>query len=320
MLRIAHMGAGNHSISNHGPAMKWFVEHNPGQVELAAVCDVVEEKARDYAEQFGFQRVYTDADEMLANEDIDGLLVISPVPLTDKMASDMLTRGIPMVIEKPPGANSDECRHMLSVAQATGTPHMISFNRRFSPAIQMARDWMADNAADRPPKVFIGRMVRFNRREDSFVWSTGIHIVDAMISLMGVPKYVDATSIPEGDPGVYYTQATLEYQSGARGHLFFSPTAGMLEETYELHGEEYLIKIETLWGAIDIWDHNEHVLSWQAPEDEILPWKNGTVGETEAFIQMLQGKRTWGPTLDEGLISLLTAEAIFRGGHTDISV
>ncbi len=318
MTTIGLVGAGSHSRANHAAALRYIKEHNPDSVRLAAVCDLSERKARSCADEFGFEATYTDLDEMLEAEEIDGLILITPVELTEELATRLLPRGIPLVIEKPPGVDSEAARRIADVAEETGTPHMVSLNRRFSPALVMAREWMVENAADRPPRVCIARMLRHNRTEPSFrVW-TGIHLVDGALSVMGRPSTVRATNTPSQHEGVFYTQAEVQTDLGMV-HYFLSPAVGVLEETYEFHGPDYTVQVDAQHCALRIFDGREAVVEWQADEDKPPAWLNGTVGETQAFIDAIEGRREFGPTLEDALRSVLTAEALTFDGEISIA-
>ena len=98
MKRLGVLGAGSHSSKSHGPALKKLAEREPSRLELSAVCDLDEARARAYQEKFGFARAYTDAAEMVERENLDGLLVISPVALTESLVSALLPCRIPLLI------------------------------------------------------------------------------------------------------------------------------------------------------------------------------------------------------------------------------
>ncbi len=318
MVKIAVLGAGSHNRAFHGPALKYIKQDNPDAVELVAVCDIDEEKARRYAEDFGFAAVYTDLDRMLAEEEIDGLAAITPVPLTEEIATKLLPVGIPLVIEKPAGVDAAANRRLAQVARETGTPHMVSLNRRFGPAMVKAREWIATNAADRPPKLGIARMLRHNRTEDSFRTSTGIHLVDATLSVMGRPLSVRGGNDPAEHEGVFYTRGEIGTELGT-ACCFLLPTVGVLQESYEFYGRDYSVQVDDMACSLRIFDDKEMVVDWQAPEGMPPAWLNGTVGEMQAFIDAIEGRGPFWPTLDDSLLSILTAEAIAAGGDSTIS-
>jgi len=320
MIRIVVLGAGNHSSGNHGPALRTYAAEHPGEIELAAVCDLDSAKAQEYADTFGFARTYTEVEAMLSEEQPDGLIAVTPIVLTEEIVSRLLVHGIPMSIEKPPGEDSAATRRLLAAAEASGTPHMISFNRRFSPAIVKAREWLGDAAEERPPQVLLGRMLRHNRREDNFVVGTAIHLLDAAISILGRPTHVSATNLTTATPGAYLTQACISFPGDAHAHFIISPTVGTLEETCEIHGEDYCIRIDAGDCTINIWDGGDEVLSWSAPAEAGSEYTDGTLGETEAFIRAVETGAGFGPDLQEALVSMLVSEAVAAGGESDIVV
>jgi len=74
--RLAFIGAGGFATSALYPNI-----HKVPQIDLVAVCDLDEEKARRNARNFGAREVYTDADTMLDEQEPDGVFVIGPAPM-----------------------------------------------------------------------------------------------------------------------------------------------------------------------------------------------------------------------------------------------
>ena len=126
MLRIAVLGAGSHSSSTHGPALRLCKQKHPDKVELAAVCDLRRDAAEAYAEKFGFEKVYENLDAMLATERLDGLIAVTPIAATAEIVARLLPSKLPLLIEKPPGANSAENRRLMEIAEEHRAPHMVS--------------------------------------------------------------------------------------------------------------------------------------------------------------------------------------------------
>ncbi len=318
MIRIALVGAGSHSRYNHGPGLRAAAAKYPDLVELAAVCDLDAQKAQAYADDFGFHRIYTDVHRMIEQEQLDGIVAITPVPLTEQIACELLPYRIPMVIEKPPGPDSASTARIIEVADEYGTPHMVSLNRRFGPPRQQALQWLAAQPEPRPVRLVVSRMLRHNRREPEFNTSTGIHIVDATLSLVGEPAHVLAAHLHTSTEGAYLTQARVDFTNGNSAHIFLSPVVGVLEETYELHGEDYTVKIDDGAGRLHIWDHNQLVEEFAVPEDAEPAYRNGTFGEMEHFVLAVAGRAEFAPDLRAARTSLMVAEAIAAGGEHDI--
>lgn len=316
MIRVTLIGAGAHS-RNHGGSLKQIRDARPEEVELAAVCDLDLGRARAYAELFGFERTYDDTDVMLKKEKPDCVVAVVPIAKVLEIGGKLLKTGIPVVLEKTPGLDSAETRELLRIAREHHAPHMVSFNRRFIPALLRAREWIASNG-DRPPKLVHARMLRNRRREPQFAVGTGIHVIDAVLSLLGEPKRVVSWKLPTFYENVFLYAAQIFTGNDDVGQFTISPVVGRKEETYEIHGADYCIFIDAFASTIRVFDEGHEALTWAPPEGSPEYLLNGTLGETEAFLAAVEKGAPFAPSLEESLLSMLAAEAILRGGETEI--
>ncbi len=315
MVRIAVLGAGSHSRHNHGSALRAVAAKYPEWLELAAVCDREAAKAQAYAADFGFGAVYQDLHQMVEAERPDGIVAVTPVPLTEEIVSQLLPYRIPLVIEKPPGPDAAAAARLIAQADTHGTPHQVSLNRRFTPPRQRAEQWLRHQVAERPVRLVLARMLRVDRREAEFVTSTGIHLVDAALSLAGPPCRVSARHVPSGAAGVGFTQAQVECRNGCLVCLTFAPVVGNVEETYELHGDDYTVQIDDGGARLAIWDRGVLADGFAAPADAEACYRNGTVAEMEQFVLAVAGQAPFGPDLRAARTALRVAEAIAAGGE-----
>ena len=182
MVRVALVGAGSHSATQHAPALRMLAERRPEQVELAAVCDPMPAKAARVAEQYGFARHVQSLDE-LSGAALDGLVVVLPIPAMAQATPQFLRRRLPMVIEKPLGRNLSEAREIVAAVEASGVPVMVSLNRRFDPALRMALEWVRRERLC--IRLVEGCMLRSHRAEPDFLWGTGLHLIDALCHVAG---------------------------------------------------------------------------------------------------------------------------------------
>ena len=70
-IRAGFIGCGSHSFRNIYPTFQF------SGVNLIATCDLNADKAAAYAAQFGAERSYTDYAEMLANEKLDAVFIVT---------------------------------------------------------------------------------------------------------------------------------------------------------------------------------------------------------------------------------------------------
>ena len=70
-MSICFIGAGLHSFRYVYPVFQY------APVDLLAICDIQESRAKAFARQFGAQRAYTDHIEMLEKEKPDAVFIVT---------------------------------------------------------------------------------------------------------------------------------------------------------------------------------------------------------------------------------------------------
>lgn len=100
-LRLALVGCGEHSRGSHAAPLARYAAEHPGEITLAAACDLDIARAEEFRRDFGFQRAYSSLQEMLGREQLDGCVSVMPVGRIGEVAATLLECRIPCVIEKP---------------------------------------------------------------------------------------------------------------------------------------------------------------------------------------------------------------------------
>ena len=94
-------------------------------VEMVAVCDVVEEKAKACAEKFGVSAVFTDYNQMLAVPEIDAVLVTTPHQYHCSPVIACAKAGKHVLVEKPMAIDLAEVDAMIAAAQENNVKLMV---------------------------------------------------------------------------------------------------------------------------------------------------------------------------------------------------
>src|SRR5712692_1234747 len=97
-IRVAFIGAGKQANWRHYPS----VVSQP-DVELAAVCDLIPEKAEETAKRWGAPKTYESYKQMLEEVDPQAVYVIMGPGDVQEPVSYVLRQGRNVFIEKPPG-------------------------------------------------------------------------------------------------------------------------------------------------------------------------------------------------------------------------
>ncbi len=85
-------------------------------------------------------RIYDNADDMLANEELDGVFVGTQANLHVEMAIKVIKKGIPLFLEKPIAITYDSIIELNEVRKQYNPKVVVSFPLRSSPMTQMARE------------------------------------------------------------------------------------------------------------------------------------------------------------------------------------
>jgi len=310
MIQIALAGCGEHSQASHAAPLARFAATHPNEITLVAACDLNRQRAVEFCRSFGFARAYEDLDEMLEVEKPDACVAIMPVEKIGEVGIKLLQRRIPCVIEKPLGTSLPEIEQLARVARETQTPHMISVNRRFMPYVNQARLWMQQHG---PLRYVRASQVRHLRSEPDFIWSTAIHAIDALRYIAGEVEKFDVTVPRAGTRSATWYVISLEFESGTTGQVEILPTAGMVEESYELFGEGCRARVTAGSGtqrSLECWADGEQVIVAHATEEEPEDLRNGAYQEVEEFVDALRTGRRPKPSIDDILPSARISFAI----------
>ena len=137
-IKAGFIGCGGHSFRNIYPTFQF------APVELVAVCDFNKSRAETYKTLFGAQRAYDDHLEMLENEDLEAVFVVTnyqnSMPRYPGLAIDIMNAGCHVWIEKPPAGSVQEVQDMIQVSQKTEKFVMVGFKKIFFTAIAKAKE------------------------------------------------------------------------------------------------------------------------------------------------------------------------------------
>ena len=321
-MKLCVIGCGGIAASSHGPALARYAAGR-ADVELAACCDVQPERAGYFQTTFGFGRSYTDYRAMLTAERPQAVSLLTPPDRTAELAIDLLRQGIALLLEKPPGLTRSQVESIHAAALETGTPHLVAFNRRFTPLAQSLVQ--ALGAAFQPGDIqyLHYEMARVGRADPDFS-TTAIHGIDAAAFLAGSPyQHVDFRYQPFPDLGETVANVFMDclFESGARAHLAFCPVSGALTEraTLFLRDHAFYLRLPLNSGGVDHpgsllhLEKGRKVLEITGPEAAggVEDWLlNGFYAENAAFLDALRAGRRPPGGLETTLQSVAIMEAL----------
>ena len=128
-IKVGIYGAGGHARNNHLINLMRLEE-----VEVVAVCDIVEGNARQVAAAAGISRIYTDGHEMVKNESLDALWsTVVAVAREDGVEVAAAEKGIHLFIEKPQAMGMEVAYRIDDAIRHSGVFSTVCFRERYRP-------------------------------------------------------------------------------------------------------------------------------------------------------------------------------------------
>ncbi len=128
-VRIGIIGCGGIANQKHFPALSEY----PDLCEMVAFCDVIEEKAKEACEKYGAPgaKVYTDYKELLKDETIDTVHVLTPNVAHSPITVAAFEAGKNVLCEKPMAHTTEAAQAMMDAWKKSGKKFTIGYQNRF---------------------------------------------------------------------------------------------------------------------------------------------------------------------------------------------
>jgi predicted dehydrogenase len=194
----------------------------------------------------GFRYATTEYSALLADPDIDLVVVATQHRQHAAMVVAALQAGKHVFVEKPLCVTRDELEQIRKAYEGSGRVLHVGFNRRFAPHAVAMRQHFASvseplfgiyrvNAGYAPPGSVL-------HREGGRIIGEGCHFIDTLVYLTGSPvKRVQAASVRAGNAALVDEDSVtlmLEHENGSLSTIHYLARGNALvpKERIELHG------------------------------------------------------------------------------------
>src|SRR5947209_16271129 len=106
--------------------------------EVVAIAELRTQLAQAVAQRYGVPRVYQQAGDMLAHEQLDGIVASQPFVRHGQVILPLYAAGIPVFTEKPLAASVEVGEALVAALRAGGSWHMVGYHKRSDPATSYA--------------------------------------------------------------------------------------------------------------------------------------------------------------------------------------
>jgi predicted dehydrogenase len=202
-LRVAVIGVGH--LGQHHARILSAMEG----VRLAAVVDVIPERAREIAEATGALPL-THSRELLG--EVDAVTVAVPTDLHRDIAIPFLEAGTGVLVEKPMARSLAEADELLEAAGASGATLAVGHTERYNPAVATVLPLVTF-----PRFIEVHRLGVFPDRslDIDVVFDLMIHDLDIILALVRSDvTSIEAVGVPVLTPKYDIANARLRFASG----------------------------------------------------------------------------------------------------------
>ena len=140
VLKFAILGCG-HIATKMAAAVKTLEKRGMG-VECYAVASRSLDKAKKFADEYGFGRAYGSYDELAQDADADLIYIATPHSEHYSNILLCLQYGRNLLVEKAFTANALMASEVMALAEEKGVFMSEAMWTRFLPAVQMVKDWI----------------------------------------------------------------------------------------------------------------------------------------------------------------------------------
>jgi predicted dehydrogenase/threonine dehydrogenase-like Zn-dependent dehydrogenase len=283
-VRLGVIGCGNYATTMLLPPLK-----KRRDVELVEVATATALSAANARAKFGFRRVSTDYQSLLADPDIDAVLIATRHDSHSFMVCEALRAGKAVFVEKPLAVAADQLAAVRDTVAETGNDRiMVGFNRRFAPILAGLRAaWggcggpqtvnYTVNAGPLQAGSWYGQADAHGTR---FAGEGG-HFIDTVSWWLGAdPLTAQAIATP-GDPDNLI--ALLTYPDGSIAKIAYVTTGDPRypKEVLEVFGDGKVARMDN-FKRIEVWRGGRCRTTRSASVDK------GQNAELEAFIQAVR--------------------------------
>ena len=193
--------------------------------ELSWVCDLDDARLAQFATRYPAARPTPSVDDLLADDELDAIVVATPVPTHYELAKRVLEAGKHVFVEKPPAMRGAEMEELCELAEERGLVLMPGHLLLYHPGVQKLKE-LVDHGELGDVLCVYGNRLNLGtiRTHENALWSLGVHDLSVVLYLLDEePSEVVAHGHAFLTPGVEdVVFCYLRFPSGRIAHMHLS--------------------------------------------------------------------------------------------------
>lgn len=342
-VRLGIVGVGNIAPLN----IPGYVEDE--RCEVVALCDPRVDKVKSVAQSFGVGRWYASLDELLAEEDVDALEILTPTHMHHEHVLAALAAGKHVSCQKPLTNTVAEARQLAEAACRAGRFLRVSECYYHYPPLVRAKEIVDSGAIGEPIGLRIKTVVGHANSEfeighdiEGYLWrlderSPGGHLFDDMVHKLAMAEWLVESPVTR-------VRAVMR-----REDLFYEPFVAILEygdprllgvvdshyakempvpsdyysadEFFEIQGREGLVMVTRCGG--ELLDLPPLIVCSQGEQRTVeveTDWGAGFRDSAHHFVDSLLEGRQPDMTPEAAVRALQLCFAIYESSRTGLAV
>ena len=295
---------------------------------LYALCDTDEKKLQSLARELNVANTFTDYRDLIADPNVDAVIIASPDQDHRKMILDTLDAGKHILCEKPVALTREDCEAIVAAVEKSDRKFMVGQVCRFTPGFKQAKEIIESGAIGELTFVeseyahdYTAIYAKGSWRSDPVrngVVGGGCHAVDLLRWIAGDPEEIMAYGVhktfadvtPYDDTHV----AIMKFPGGVIGKVFVSISC---KRDYTMRSVFYGTRVTiivdntsptmTLFRDRDDAGNDTH----DQPITIAVPVNNHNVtDEFREFFRVVSGEQSLAVTAREGANTIAVCAAI----------
>jgi predicted dehydrogenase len=193
--------------------------------ELTWLCDLDKEHLRPLAARYPDARATTSFDDLLADDDLDAVVIATPVPTHYGLAKKALEAGKHVFVEKPPAMRAVEMDELVTLAVEKDRVLMPGHLLLYHPGVLKVKELIDSGELGEVLCVYGNRVnLGIVRSNENALWSLGVHDLSVILYFLDEdPELVTAQGSASIHPGVEdVVFCFLRFPSGKIAHMHLS--------------------------------------------------------------------------------------------------
>lgn len=337
-LRVGVLGAGQIAQAAHFESCTKAVN-----ADLYAICDVADDLRERMAITHGAEKTYDDYDRMLADPDLDAVIIATADAFHVPASLRALEAGKHVLCEKPVGVTVEECLALKAAVDKSGKVFQVGHMKRFDAGLQAAKSfidtemgemialkaWYCDSTHRYPMTDAVQPLIvtSANAKKPStnpkadlrryYMLAHGCHLIDTARYFAGDIDSVQARLSERA--GIWCWFIDVEFASGTLGHLDLTVQVRMdWHEGFQIYGKNGSV----LGKTYNPWYYKTSEVDIFREADGATHRVLGADGhfyrrQVEGFAHtILSGTPMEGADINDGLASVRAMVAIVRSVET----